>query len=50
MTWILALIFKPFVALILFGFIALPGKLLFKKYMPESKFKRFLLKPISGPK
>lgn len=41
--WLIALLLKPLGALILFGCIALPGRILVQKYMKEGKLKRFLL-------
>lgn len=40
----IALLIKPFVALILLGLIVLPITLLLDKYWPDSKFKRFMFK------
>lgn len=45
--WVWAILLKPFGAMILFGCIALPLRLLFKKYAPEGKWKKFLLRRIS---
>ncbi len=42
----IANLLKPFGALILFGLIALPVRLLVQKHMKEGKFKRFLLTPL----
>lgn len=42
----LAVIFRPLAALVMFGLIALPLRIAFQKLMPDSKFKRFLLRPI----
>ena len=43
--WLLALIVKPFAALVLL--LTFAGmRYLFIKYLPESRFKRFLLLPV----
>ncbi len=44
--WVLAIILKPFAALVLFGLIALPCRLLVQRHMKEGKLKRFLLTPL----
>ncbi len=46
MEWFLALALKPLAALILFGLIALPGRIAVQKWMPEGRLKRLLLKRI----
>jgi hypothetical protein len=46
MTWLLAVIFRPIGALILFGLIALPLRLAFQRWVPDSAFKRLMLKRI----
>lgn len=46
--WVIALLLKPFGALILFGCIALPGRLLVQRYMKDGKLKRLLLRPINN--
>lgn len=46
--WTISVILRPFGALILFGLIALPLRLLFQKYAPEGKLKRLLLRRIGG--
>ena len=46
--WVIAILLKPFGALILFGCIALPLRLLYEKHAPEGKLKKFLLRRISG--
>ncbi len=43
----LAMIVKPFVALIILGLICLPARLAVIKYLPNGKLKRFLLFRIS---
>jgi hypothetical protein len=47
MEWLLALLIKPFVALVVFGLICLPARFALQRHMPDSKLKRFLLRPIS---
>jgi hypothetical protein len=42
-TWQLAVLLRPLGSLILFGCIALPGRILVQKYMKDGKLKRFLL-------
>jgi hypothetical protein len=42
-NWLLALILKPFIALVVLGLICLPARLAVQRYMPEGKLKRFLL-------
>lgn len=39
---LLAIVLKPFVAIVLFGFVALPISLVIKKYLPEGRLKRLL--------
>ena len=46
--WLLALLIKPFVALVVFGLICLPARLLVRSKMRDGKLKRFLLRPIGG--
>ena len=41
--WQIALLLRPLGALIMFGCIALPGRIFVQKYMKEGKLKRFLL-------
>ncbi len=41
--WLLALFVKPFVALIVFGLICLPARLLVQNRMKDSRLKRLLL-------
>ena len=43
MTWLLAVVLKPFAALVLFGLICLPARLAVQRWMPEGKFKKMLL-------
>lgn len=47
-NWLVALLIKPFVALVVFGLICLPIRLLVKAKMKDGPLKRFLLRPISG--
>ena len=44
--WVLAVVLKPFAALVLFGLIALPCRLLVQRYMRDGKLKRLLLTPL----
>ncbi len=46
--WFLSILLRPFGALILFGCIALPGRLLVQKFMKDGKLKRLLLRRIGG--
>lgn len=48
MTWLLAIVIKPLVALVLFGLICLPARLAVQRWMPEGKVKRLLLTDIQG--
>jgi hypothetical protein len=41
-NFILAMVLKPFIALILMGLIVLPIKMLFERIIPEGKVKRIL--------
>jgi hypothetical protein len=43
---VIAMFLKPFVALILFGFILLPIRLFVLRIVPEGRIKRFLLFPV----
>jgi hypothetical protein len=47
MEWLLALLLKPFIALVVFGLICLPARLAVRAWMPDGKIKRLLLTPIS---
>lgn len=47
-NWLLALVLKPFFALVLFGGIVLPIKLLFQRYMKDGPVKRFLFRRIGS--
>lgn len=46
--WLIAMILRPFAALIVFGFICLPVRFLIQIYMPEGGIKRFLLLPLDN--
>ena len=41
-NWLLALVARPFITLVLFGFIALPISLAIKRHIPEGKTKDWL--------
>lgn len=41
-NWLIAIMLKPFFALILFGFIVLPVKLWLFKYIPRGKIRNIL--------
>ena len=43
MTWVLASFLKPVVALIMFGLIALPGRIAVERWMKPGKLKSLLL-------
>ena len=45
-TWLLAVVLKPFFALVLFGLICLPARLAVQRWMPEGKLKRLLLREV----
>lgn len=42
----IALLLRPFAALVVFGLILLPIRLAVVRYVPESRFKRLLLVPV----
>lgn len=46
MTWIVAVLLRPFAAFLLFACILLPVRYAVIWYLPESRLKRFLLLPI----
>ncbi len=48
MTWLTAVFFRQFVALIVVGLICLPIRLLVQRYMADGPLKRFLLRPAYG--
>lgn len=43
MEWAIAVVLRPFTALILFGLICLPARLAVQKRMKEGRLKRLLL-------
>jgi hypothetical protein len=43
MTWLFAVVLRPFVALVLFGLICLPVRLAIQRWVPDGVVKRFLL-------
>ena len=43
MTWVIAVVLRPFAALVLFGLICLPARLAVQKWMPDGRTKRLLL-------
>jgi hypothetical protein len=47
MEWALALLLKPFIALVVLGLICLPIRIAIRNKMRDGKLKRFLLRPIS---
>lgn len=46
MSIAIAMILRPFLALFVFGLIALPLKMVFERFYPNGRVKRFLLRPI----
>lgn len=48
-TFVMAMIVKPFFAVVLFTFIFLLAALIYR-YMPDSKLKRILFAPLPGHK
>jgi hypothetical protein len=44
--WVIAVVLRPFAALVLFGLICLPARLAVQKYMRDGAFKRLLLKRV----
>lgn len=50
MTWMLAVIFRPIAALILFGLICLPFRIAVQRWMPNNGLKKLLLTPIGRKK
>ncbi len=46
--WELGILLKPFLALVVFGLVALPIRLAVQRWMPESKTKRALLRHVVG--
>lgn len=45
----LAILLKPLVALLLLGLVVLPLKLLFVRFFPSGKLKRWLLRELEQP-
>lgn len=43
MTWVIALILRPFVALVVFGLILLPIRLAVQQWVPHGKLRDILL-------
>lgn len=43
MTWAIAIVLRPFAALVLFGLICLPARLWVQRRMKDGAFKRLLL-------
>jgi hypothetical protein len=46
-TWLLTIVLKPLVALVMFGLIALPLMLAFRRWFPECRLKKVLLRPLT---
>lgn len=43
MTWLVAVVLRPFAALVLFGLICLPARMAVQRWMPPGRLKRLLL-------
>jgi hypothetical protein len=43
MTWLIAVVLRPFAALVLFGLICLPARLAVQKWMPPGRLRSLLL-------
>ncbi len=43
MTWLIAVVLRPFAALLLFGLICLPARLAVQKWLPPGRLKSLLL-------
>ena len=43
MEWLLAVIIRPFAALVLFGLVCLPARIAVQRYMKQGKLKSLLL-------
>jgi hypothetical protein len=43
MTWLLAVVFRPLAALVLFGLICLPARMAVQRWMPQGRLKSLLL-------
>jgi hypothetical protein len=48
--WLLSLVLKPFIALLVFGFICLPARFAVQRWMRDGKIKRALLRPLGNTK
>ena len=48
MTWLLAVVLKPFAALILFGLICLPARFAVQRWMKPGKLKDLLLRDLQS--
>lgn len=46
-SWQLAILLRPFVALFVLGCVALPVRLAVQAYMPHGRLKSFLLLPLN---
>ena len=44
--WLIGVVLRPFGALIVFGLIALPIRMLLYKFLPDGWLKRLILRPI----
>jgi hypothetical protein len=44
--WLIGVVLRPFAALVLFGLIALPIRMVLYKFLPDGWLKRLLLRPI----
>jgi hypothetical protein len=44
--WLIGVFLRPFAALVIFGLIALPLRMLLSRIIPEGLFKHILLRPI----
>jgi hypothetical protein len=50
MTWLLAVVLRPFAALVLFGLICLPARIAVQRWMPPGRLKRLLLTELKRPR
>lgn len=48
--WVLALLFRPVAALILFGLVCLPIRMAVNRFIPDGRLKTILLTPIGRKK
>lgn len=46
MSWYMALLLKPFIALVIFGLVCLPIRLAVQRWMKNGDLKRLLLTPL----